>query len=104
MATDTIKIRASVAGDVAEVKCLIKHDMETGQRVDKATGNKVPAKFINEISASVNGKEVLTGHMSVAVSKNPYLAFKVPAKSGDAVKVTWKDNTGDTDSAEEKIG
>ncbi len=100
---DSIKIRASVAGDMAEVKCLISHPMEPGNRKDKVTGAEIPPKFITELTAEVNGKTVLAGNMSAAVSKNPYLSFKAPAKKGDKVKISWTDITGESDSAEAAI-
>lgn len=96
----SIKIRASVAGDMAEVKCLITHPMEPGNRKDKTTGADITPKFITEVTAEVNGKVVLAGNMSAAVSKNPFLSFKAPAKAGDKIKVSWKDNTGESDSEE----
>jgi sulfur-oxidizing protein SoxZ len=96
----SIKIRASVAGDMAEVKCLITHPMEPGNRKDKTTGADITPKFITEVSAEVNGKVVLAGNMSAAVSKNPFLSFKAPAKAGDKIKLSWKDNTGESDSLE----
>ena len=100
----SIKIRASVAGDMAEVKCLITHPMEPGNRKDKTTGADITPKFITDVTAEVGGKVVLAGNMSAAVSKNPFLSFKAPAKAGDKLKITWTDNTGETDSAEEAIG
>lgn len=99
----SIKIRASVAGDMAEVKCLITHPMEPGNRKDKTTGADITPKFITEVTAEVNGKVVLAGHMSAAVSKNPFLSFKAPAKAGDKIKVSWKDNAGETDSEEASV-
>ncbi|MFZ5537096.1 MAG: thiosulfate oxidation carrier complex protein SoxZ [Pseudomonadota bacterium] len=99
----SIKIRASVAGDMAEVKCLITHPMEPGNRKDKTTGADITPKFITEVTAEVNGKVVLAGNMSAAVSKNPFLSFKAPAKAGDKIKVSWKDNTGETDSEEAAV-
>ncbi|MGD9708620.1 MAG: thiosulfate oxidation carrier complex protein SoxZ [Halothiobacillaceae bacterium] len=98
-----IKIRASVAGDMAEVKCLITHPMEPGNRKDKTTGADITPKFITEVTAEVNGKVVLAGNMSAAVSKNPFLSFKAPAKAGDKIKVSWKDNTGESDSEEAAV-
>lgn len=99
----SIKIRASVAGDMAEVKCLITHPMEPGNRKDKTTGADITPKFITEVTAEVNGKVVLAGNMSAAVSKNPFLSFKAPAKTGDKIKVSWKDNTGESDSEEATV-
>ncbi len=103
MASGTIKIRAKSEGGVAEVKALISHPMDL-PRKDKTTGQEVPAHFIQEVVAEVNGKPVLTGSWGAGISKNPYLAFKVKAAPGDKVKVSWKDNKGDSDSAEEKVG
>ncbi len=99
----SIKIRASVAGDMAEVKCLITHPMEPGNRKDKTTGADITPKFITEVTAELGGKVVLAGNMSAAVSKNPFLSFKAPAKAGDKLKISWKDNTGESDSQETTI-
>lgn len=98
---EPMKIRATMAGDVADVKVLMNHPMETGQRKDAKTGKLVPAHFIQEVVATLNGKPVLTANMGGAVSKNPYLGFKVKgAKAGDKINVSWTDNTGDKNSAE----
>ncbi len=101
---EPMKIRATMAGDVADVKVLMNHPMETGQRKDAKTGKLVPAHFIQEVVATLNGKPVMTANMSGAVSKNPYLGFKVKgAKAGDKISVSWTDNTGDKNSAEAVI-
>jgi sulfur-oxidizing protein SoxZ len=98
---EPMKIRASMAGDTADVKCLMNHPMETGLRKDAKTGAMVPAHHITNVTATLNGKPVLGG----GISKNPYLAFKVKgAKAGDKVVVNWVDNTGDKNSAEATIG
>ncbi len=99
-----MKIRASSKDGVTEVKVLISHDMETGQRKD-ANGAVIPALFITEMSATHNGKTVLSGEFGTAVSKNPYLAFKFKGgAAGDKVAVSWKDNKGDSRTDEVAIG
>jgi sulfur-oxidizing protein SoxZ len=99
---DPMRIRANVdANGVTEVKVLMNHEMETGQRKD-AQGKTIPAWFIQEVTATHNGKTVLSGQWGPAVSKNPFLSFKFKgAKKGDKVQVTWVDNKGDkrTDEA-----
>ncbi|MDA0665975.1 MAG: thiosulfate oxidation carrier complex protein SoxZ [Proteobacteria bacterium] len=91
-----MRIRARVEGDVADVRVLMAHEMETGLRKG-GDGQLVPAWFIQEVTASVNGKAVMTAQWGPAVSKNPYLQFKVKgAKAGDKVAVTWKDNRGES--------
>ncbi|MCY1368297.1 thiosulfate oxidation carrier complex protein SoxZ [compost metagenome] len=79
------------------------HDMETGQRKD-ASGKSIPASFIQEVTASLNGKTVLTADWGPAVSKNPFMQFTLKgAKAGDKIAVTWKDNRGDTRTDEATV-
>ena len=93
---DPMRIRAQVAGSNATVRVLMAHEMETGQRRDSA-GKVIPAWFIQEVSATHNGKPVLSAQWGPAVAKNPFLQFTVKgAKAGDKIAVTWKDNNGDT--------
>ncbi len=102
---EPMRILETMAGDVADVKVLMNHPMETGQRKDAKTGQLVPAWFIQDVNATVNGKEVLSANFGSGISKNPYLGFKVKgAKAGDKVVVNWVDNTGDKNSAEATIG
>jgi sulfur-oxidizing protein SoxZ len=93
---DPMRIRAQASGDKATVRVLMSHEMESGQRKD-AAGKLVPAWHITEVTASLNGKQVLTAEWGPAVSKNPFLQFAVKgAKAGDKVAVSWKDNKGDS--------
>ena len=98
---DPMRIRAPVSGDKATVRVLMSHEMETGQRKD-AAGKVIPAWYIQEVTAALNGKPVLTAQWGPSVSKNPFLQFNVKgAKAGDKVAVSWVDNKGDkrTDEA-----
>ena len=98
---DPMKIRASVMGDKVVVKVLMAHEMETGQRKDSA-GKAIPAWFIQNVTATHNGKTVLSAQWGPAVSKNPFLEFRFTGgKAGEKVVVTWTDNKGDkrTDEA-----
>jgi len=98
---DPMRIRAQLKGDVTEVRVLMAHVMETGQRKDSA-GKVVPAFHIQDVSATWNGKPVLTAKFGPAVSQNPVMnfSFKGGAK-GDKVVVSWTDTKGDkrTDEA-----
>lgn len=101
---DLMKIRASMQGDVADVKVLMNHPMETGQRKDSKTGQLVPAHFIQTVTASLNGRKVMEAQWSQAISKNPFLGFKVKgARAGDRILVAWVDTKGDHNSAEAVI-
>lgn len=98
-----MRIRAQASGDKATVRVLMSHEMESGQRKDDS-GKTVPAWFIQEVTATLNGKQVLTAEWGPAVSKNPFMQFVVKgAKAGDKVAVTWKDNKGDTRTDEATV-
>lgn len=100
---DPMRIRASLNGDTVEVKILIRHDMETGQRKDPA-GKLVPAHFIQTLVAKCNDKIVLDIVMGVSVSKDPFLSFKFKGGAkGDKITVTWIDNIGDTRTDEAMV-
>jgi len=93
---DPMRIRAQAAGDKATVRVLMSHEMETGQRKD-AAGKIVPAWHIQEVSATHNGKTVLSAEWGPSVSKNPFMQFVIKgAKAGDKIAVTWKDNKGES--------
>lgn len=104
MQKQEMKIRAWVEGDTTTVKAIIFHPMETGQRKDKTTGQLVPAHFIQEVHCEHNGKNVLTCLWGTAVSKNPFLSFRFKgAKQGDTLKISWKDNKGQSDVGQTTI-
>jgi sulfur-oxidizing protein SoxZ len=98
---DPMRIRANMVDGKVEVKVLMAHEMETGQRKD-SKGATIPAWFIQNVTATHNGKTVLDAQWGPAVSKNPFLSFRFAGgKPGEKVQVTWTDNKGEkrTDEA-----
>ena len=101
--SDPMRIRAQAQGDKTTVRVLVGHEMESGQRKD-AAGKVVPAWFIQEISATWNGKIVMSAQWGTAVSKNPFMQFSFKGgKAGEKVVVSWIDNRGDKRSDEAVI-
>jgi sulfur-oxidizing protein SoxZ len=101
---DPMKIRANVVGDSTEVKVLMSHEMETGQRKD-AQGKVVPAWFIQSVTATHGGKTVLSAQWGPAIAKNPFLAFKFKGgAAGEKIQISWVDNRGEKRSDEAVIG
>ncbi|WP_029889390.1 thiosulfate oxidation carrier complex protein SoxZ [Polycyclovorans algicola] len=91
-----MRIRATTKDGVTEVKALMSHPMETGQRKD-SSGALVPAHHITEVMAMHNDKVVLSAHWGAAVSQNPFLSFSFKGGApGDKVVVSWEDNQGDS--------
>ncbi len=103
MARNT-RMRTKKAPDGTEVLVLVNHPMETGQRTDAKTKEKIPAHWIQKMSFFLNGKEVAVADLGVAISKDPLVSVKLKgAKAGDKVKATWSDNKGETGEAEATI-
>ncbi len=97
-----MRIRATAKDGVTEVRVLMNHEMESGQRME--AGALVPAWHIKDVTASLNGRQVLSAQWGPAVSKNPYFAFKVKGgKAGDKISVTWVDTKGDKRTDEASI-
>lgn len=89
-------------GDLVEVKALVSHVMESGQRKDSA-GKTIPRKILNKFVCTVNGKEVFSADFEPAISANPYIQFKFKAQESGPVVLTWIDDDGSKIVGEEKI-
>ena len=103
MAAGPMKMRAHLAGGFTEVRVLMTHPMETGQRKD-AEGKLIPLHFIQNVIVKVNGRTVIEGEISQAVSRNPVFSFRVKGGTkGDKVEVSWLDNSGATNQTEAAV-
>lgn len=98
-----MKIRARAGGGITEVKVLMSHDMETGQRKN-SQGETIPAHFIKRVSVRHGSRTVLSAQWGTAISKNPFLAFKFNGGAkGEKITVSWVDNLGDSRTDETEI-
>ena len=89
-------------GDVIEIKTLMPHIMESGQRKDSA-GNTIPRKIINKFTCEFNGKPVFSVDIDPAIAANPYMQFFAKVEESGTFKFTWTDDDGTVTTAEEKI-
>jgi len=80
-------------GDVIEVKTLISHVMETGQRKE-SDGKPIPRFIINSFTASFAGAEVFKAELHPGISANPYLAFHMRVPGPGEFEFTWTDDKG----------
>jgi sulfur-oxidizing protein SoxZ len=90
------------AGEVVEVKTLISHEMESGQRKD-AAGQAIPRKIIKSFQVTFNGKEIMSADWHPAISANPYQSFFVKVPETGTFVFTWTDDDGSTYTAEQKV-
>ena len=103
MAAGPMKMRATLGQGFTDVRVLMNHPMETGQRKD-AEGKLVPMHFIQNLTVKVNGKTVVDAQISQAVSRNPVFSFRLKGGAqGDKIEVSWLDNHGESNSTEAAV-
>ena len=80
-------------GEIVEIKTLVSHDMESGQRRDDA-GKLIARKIINKFVCTFEGEEVLSADWAAAIAANPYFAFHVRASRSGTFEFAWTDDDG----------
>jgi sulfur-oxidizing protein SoxZ len=95
-----MKMRATLGQGFTDVRVLMTHPMETGQRKD-SEGKLVPMHFIQNLTVKVNGKPVIEAQTSQAISRNPVFSFRLKGGTkGDKIEVSWVDNEGESNRTE----
>ena len=103
MAKPRIRIPKKIAkGEPFQVKSLISHRMESGQRKD-GDGNKIPRMIINRFVATFDGEEVFSADWHGAISANPYMAFWMKAERSGELELSWTDDNGETVSTATQV-
>ena len=93
MAASSVKPRIKLdkkeakKGDIVEVKALVSHIMETGQR-KSADGKVIPRKILNKFTATVNGKEVFSADFEPADFRQSVYPVQV---QGDGIRTRGAD-------------
>ena len=80
-------------GEIIQVKTLISHVMETGQRKD-ADGKPIPRSIINSFQATFAGEQVFAAELHPGISANPYLSFFMKVPGPGELEFTWIDDAG----------
>ncbi|HYS59850.1 MAG TPA: thiosulfate oxidation carrier complex protein SoxZ [Gemmatimonadales bacterium] len=80
-------------GDVIDVRALVEHPMATGLFRD-ASGNPIPAYFINDVSVTYGDREAAHFVWSSGISRDPFVEFSLRADREAPLTFTWKDNKG----------
>ena len=80
-------------GEAFDVKLLISHPMESGQRRD-AMGEAIPRDIINSFVCTYNGEEVLRADLFPAIAANPFLSFAAVAEASGTLVMRFTDDHG----------
>ena len=89
-------------GEVIEIKTLLPHVMESGQRKDK-DGKTIPRKIIKQFVCTFNGKDVFKSDWQPGISANPYMAFFAKVNESGTFEFAWHDDDGSVYKASSKI-
>jgi sulfur-oxidizing protein SoxZ len=89
-------------GEPFEVKLLISHPMESGQRRDQM-GQPIPRDIINSFVCTYNGEEVLRAELFPAIAANPFLSFTVAVQESGTLAMTFTDDHGVAQTATASI-
>ena len=81
------------AGEIIEVKTLVTHVMETGNRHDKE-GDIIPRSIIHTFVATFAGQEIFRANFGPGIAANPFLAFSMRVTGPGELQVTWSEDGG----------
>ncbi|MHB0992956.1 MAG: thiosulfate oxidation carrier complex protein SoxZ [Sulfurovum sp.] len=98
-----IKPKKFNVGDTVKVDFIIIHPMDTGLLKDKKTGKAIPAKYIDNITFSLDGKPFTTMKVWETVSTNPYFSVNLKVPGAGTLTVDYTDNTGEKNSKSTKL-
>jgi len=96
MAKPRIKVPEKVrVGDVIEVRAIIQHAMETGNRKD-ASGQTIPRNIIHSFTAKYAGEVFFEGEFGPGISSNPTMVIPLKVPGPGTLELTWIDDQGVT--------
>ncbi|WP_295558286.1 thiosulfate oxidation carrier complex protein SoxZ [uncultured Hyphomicrobium sp.] len=81
------------AGDVIEIKALITHVMETGNRKD-ADGKPIPRNIIHTFTAHYDEALIFKAEFGSGIAANPYVSFFFKVPGPGELRVSWQDDEG----------
>ena len=80
-------------GQIFEIKLLISHPMESGQRRDEM-GQKIPRDIIHKLRCTLGGVLVMEADLFPAIAANPYFAFTARAERSGTLEIVFTDDHG----------
>src|SRR4051794_19218282 len=83
------------ANEPFDVKVLISHPMESGQRRDQL-GVTIPRDIINHFICALDGETVLEAELFPAIAANPFLSFSAVTEKSGILTLTFTDDHGVT--------
>lgn len=83
------------AGEIIEIRALVQHVMETGNRKD-ASGATIPRNIVHTFRVTFDGAPLFSADLGSGISANPYFAFYLKVPGPGELQFTWIDDRGET--------
>ena len=80
-------------GEVVEIRALIQHPMETGQRWD-GRGGLVGRDIVSRIECRYDGELVFAADLWPAIAANPMVSFFTVATASGTLSLKWTGDNG----------
>ena len=80
-------------GDVIEVKTLIAHVMETGNRRN-SDGSMIPRLLLHTFEARFAGREVFRASLHTGTAANPFISFFMTVAGPGEFEFVWTEDGG----------
>lgn len=94
--TDTIRVKIPdecQVGDIIELRTLIKHPMETGNRKN-SSGQIIPKNIIKYLKIMYDKQIIFSAEFGSGISENPYISFYMKVDDSPNVLIVWEDDRG----------
>lgn len=91
------------AGEVIKVRSLVVHPMEIVSRDKDGKVIEKKYNFIHTVIVTFDGKEIMRGEITQAVSENPFFAFPLKVTQPGKLTITFIDTTGKTHEGSAEI-
>lgn len=83
-----------VANAPAQLELLIKHPNFTGMQMDQVTRYYIPADFVQTVTITHAGKEILSIDGNISLSENPAIRFWLTPEAQGPLRVKATDSNG----------
>lgn len=94
MARALITMPRSVrAGELVEIKTLLAHPMESGQRTD-SEGRLIPRDIVRQFTCRLDGELIFAARLDTPIAANPYIAFFTIARATGTLEFLWEGDNG----------
>lgn len=81
-------------GEIIEIKALMTHVMETGNRKD-ADGQVIPRNIIHTFTVTFEGLPVFSADWGPGIAANPFVGFFFRVPGPGTLEFTWIDDSGE---------